>query len=98
MSRLYYTAPTDEIFEDMKSGALKIWKQVAQDPRYLSEKTSRVEQIGNIGDNFMYILAMFDINNQRLLVNILREDTKDAVRERLIDGGNEPFYIASMGL
>jgi hypothetical protein len=90
-AKLYYTAPPLEQFEELKVAALGIWNSY-EEP-YRSEKVSRVEPIQNIQDNFMYLVAMFGINNQRKLAAALSEGTRKAVRDRMIDGGNEPAFI-----
>ncbi len=41
----------------------------------------------------MYITAMFDIFNQEKLAEKINPETRKAVRDRMIDGGNEPEYI-----
>ena len=93
MTNLYYTPPTDEAFNDMKQAAMSVWSEVSTHPDYFEEKTSRIKDIGNVGDNFMYIFAMFDDYNQRLCANRLQPETKEAVRERMIAGGNDPWLI-----
>ena len=93
MTRLYYTAPSDEAFEDMKSCALETWREVAEHPSYLEEKVSYVSEIRNIGDNFMTIFAMFDDGNQRICGAKLKQETKDELNKRLIDGGSEYAII-----
>jgi len=37
----------------------------------------------------MYIFAMFDINNQQKLISLLSLETKQALRDRLTEGGVE---------
>lgn len=98
MSKLYYTAPSDEAFEDMRKACIEVWGQYDNEFGYVDEKTSRIKEIGNVQDNFMYMLAMFDHINQRKVVEKLSEETKQAVRERMLDGGNEPSYLAMIGL
>lgn len=85
MSRLYYTAPSQECFDDMKSAALRVWSRY-NDP-YRSEKLSQIEHVENIGDNFMYLLAMFDNLNQRHVGEIISKATRETARERMIEGG-----------
>ncbi len=85
MSRLYYTAPAQELFDEMKAAATRIWS--GYDEPYRSEKLARIEDISNIGDNFMYLFAMFDIHNQSRVGFLLSENARRAVRERMIDGG-----------
>ncbi len=36
---------------------------------------------------------MFDINNQSKLAEKLNPETRQAVKDRMIDGGNSPEYI-----
>ena len=97
MSKLYYIPPTDEQFNELKEKAIELWKEVDTDNDkygYASEKIGRIKDIKNVEDNFMYMVAMFDMYNQRKLIQKLSKETKEAVRERMIDGGNPPNYIA----
>lgn len=82
---IYYTPPSDESFEDMKTAALQVWNSY-EDP-YRTEKVNRIKDIENISDNFMYILAMFDINNQKKVGKLLTEATKEDARDRMLSGG-----------
>jgi DNA-binding MltR family transcriptional regulator len=96
MSKLYYTPPRQELFEAVKSRAMELWKEIDTDNDeygYATEKINRIKDLKNIGDNFMTIIAMFDINNQGLLADRLAEETRNAIRERMIDGGNSKEYI-----
>lgn len=93
---LYYTAPSDESFADMKQAALSIWNEY-EDP-YRTEKVDRIKDIKNLWDNFMYIFAMFDPDNQRKCVQRLKEETKKDLLERLKDGGTPEYIINQMGL
>lgn len=96
---LYYTAPSNECFEELKARAIQIWESYdAESPQYATEKVSRIFSITNVDDNFMYIFAMFDVNNQRRVVDGLSDATKDALRERLVDGGQPEFLIKNIGL
>lgn len=67
--------------------ALEIWASYDDTYGYATEKISRIKDIGNINDNFMYMVAMFDSNNQRKLASMLSDKTKKAVAERLTAGG-----------
>lgn len=98
MSKLYYTAPSDEAFEDMRKACIEVWGQYDNEFGYVDDKTGRIKEIANVQDNFMYMIAMFDHINQRKVVAKLSEATKQAVRERMIDGGNDAEYLALIGL
>ena len=93
MKKLYYTPPTDKQFNELKEKALEIWKTYDNAYGYVSEKIGRIKDIKNIGDNFMYMVAMFDPVNQGKLAEKLSEETREAVRERMIDGGTPPEHI-----
>jgi len=93
MIRLYYTPPTDEQFNELKEKAIELWSTMGDEPSYSQEKIGRIKDIKNISDNFMYMVAMFDINNQALLAEKLSDETRQAVRERMIDGGNPGYSI-----
>jgi hypothetical protein len=92
MDGLYYTPPSDEQFNELKEKAIKIWSGMGDEPSYSQEKIGRIKDIGNIEDNFMYMVAMFDINNQRILAESLSPEARLAVRERMIDGGQPDEY------
>ncbi len=96
MTQLYYTPPTDEQFNELKEKAMELWKEVDSDNDkfgYATEKINRIKDIENVSDNFMYMVAMFDQGNQALLAYKLSEDTRKEIRERMIDGGMELYYI-----
>jgi hypothetical protein len=93
MTKLYYTPPTDEIFEEVKQACMDLWQDVGDQQSYIDEKVSRIKDIKNIQDNFMYMIAMFDDNNQRALSRALTFDASLAIRERMIDGGTPLEYI-----
>lgn len=97
MSNLYYKAPPEESFEDMKRACLSVWEQYKNSPGdYYKEKTARIPDMQNISDNFMYLFAMFDHINQRKVVQLLRKGTIEELRERLIAGGNDDFFISQI--
>lgn len=96
MAKLYYEAPSDEAFGEMKAMAVEVWNGYT-DP-YRAEKLQQISHVQNIKDNFMYLFAMFDMSNQTKVVRMLSEETKQALRERMIDGGNEEYYLTAIGL
>lgn len=97
-AKLYYTAPSDKEFAEMKQECLNQWKTHDNSYGYVDEKTSRIKDIANVKDNFMYMLAMFDVHGQIGVINRLSAETKNAVRERMISGGNDDYYLMTIGL
>lgn len=96
---LYYVAPPDKAFGDMKRACLIVWDGYKDSPGgYSEEKKNKILPIQNIGDNFMYMLAMFDMGNQNKVINLLSESTKKEVRDRMIAGGNDEYYLSQIGL
>lgn len=95
-AKLYYTPPETELFNECKEACMELWKEVDTDNDkygYATEKINRIKDIENVGDNFMYMVAMFDSTNQHLLAQKLGYDCRTAIRERMIDGGNPAFLI-----
>lgn len=87
----YYTAPSDEIFEDIKANATKIWQTYNNEHGYVDEKLNRIKNIQNIDDNAWYIVAMFDLVNIKKLMLIIKPETRVKLREVLIFGGYRDF-------
>ena len=81
--KLYYTAPKDEIFKDLQESAVKIWETYDNTYGYVDEKAGKVKSLENIRDNFMYIFAMFDGENQQKVMALVKEETQEAIRKRL---------------
>jgi len=94
MSQLYYTPPSDSQFEELKAKAIVLWSTMGNEPSYAEEKIGRIRDIANVEDNFMYIVSMFDIYNQARLATELSAETRQSVRDRLLDGGTPSFLIA----
>lgn len=88
MDKLYYIPPGDEQFSELKEKAIELWNTCDNEFGYVDEKVNAIKDLMNFKDNFMYIFAMFDINNQRKITNKLSDKTKEALRIRIIDGGN----------
>jgi len=93
-ARLYYTAPSDEIFDEVKQKSMDLWiERYPEDssPFYAQEKVSEIKDLRNIKDNVMSIVARFDSDNMKNLSEKLSAEARTALRERMIDGGN-PLY------
>lgn len=95
MTKLYYIAPPQHIFDEMKQKAGDVWRTVANEDSYLQEKLERIN-IENISDNFMYIFAMFDVFNQRTLVSLLSDEAKQELKARLESGGADMRYFINL--
>ena len=94
MSKLYYTAPQDSIFEEVKQRAIELWTErypESTSPFYAKEKIDRIKYLANISDNLMYIVAMFDDTNRHFLSLMLTVESREAIRLRMVDGGMPAF-------
>ncbi len=87
--RLYYTPPSDEQFDEMKLVCARAWYEIADHIGYAHDKVERIINLQNIRDNFMHMLAMFDMKNQRKVSYRLSADTLEEVNKRLVDGGSD---------
>lgn len=88
---LYYTAPHDELFNDLKSASIALWKTYDNTYGYADEKINQIKDLENIKDNFMYMFAMFDVHNQWRILNAVLEETAEALLLRLPAG-----YLSSL--
>lgn len=93
MPKLYYIAPPDKAFEEVKARAMELWALVGSHPDYVEEKQSRIRDIKNIEDNMMYMVAMFDQGNMRKLSKVLTPETRKEIRDRMLDGGYDECLI-----
>jgi len=72
----YYIPMTDEAFEDIKQNAIRLWETYDNEFGYVDDKVARIKDIENIGDNAMYIIAMFDNFNIIKLFRMLKTETQ----------------------
>lgn len=83
MGEDYYTAPSDEIFNEIKEKAIEIWQTYDDTYGYASEKINRVKEITNVRDNWGYIVGMFDNPNQQKLLSKLSPEARQKVMQWL---------------
>lgn len=75
----YYKAPPQEIFDDIKENAMKIWNTYDDEFGYRTEKLNRIKDVGNIKDNAWCIVAMFDQSNQAQLISTVKPKTAEMI-------------------
>lgn len=92
---LYYTAPSDEIFNDLKAAVIKL--RIELSPDFHHEKTKKLQEIENIRDNFMFIYATLDIYNQIEVLYRISKKTEREIFDRLPeDYFGEAIRIAAL--
>ena len=79
---LFYTAPSDILFDEMQELAMDIWSTYDDTHGYASEKMNYVSSLKNIQSNFMTIYQMFDHINQQKLLRNASDDLISAINER----------------
>ena len=79
----YYKAPPQEIFEDIKTNAIKIWQTYDDTYGYASEKINSIKDLKNVRDNAWHIVAMFDWDNQSKLLSIVSFESKEMILDAL---------------
>ena len=84
---------TEDSFQEVKEGAIQIWRTYDDTHGYATEKINRIKDLQNIQDNGMYIVAMFDMDNQRKLSGMLSSEAKKEIRDRLIAGGASEYSV-----
>jgi len=77
---------SDKAFEDIKTNAKTIRDKYPNEFRYRDEEVNKINNMKNIGSNGMYIVAMFDAENVKRLLQILEVETVlELFDERLPD-------------
>lgn len=89
MINRYHEPPSTEVFIDLKNSAIRLWNRKSTNTSYIDE----VEQLANVSENFMRMVQMFDLNNQRELAQMLKEDTKHEIFTRLEAIGDANSYM-----
>ncbi len=59
-----HKTPSEEIFNEMKQEAIRIWQTYDNQYGYVDEKMERINSITNFKDNAMVFFRMFDNQNQ----------------------------------
>jgi len=88
-SKDYYKAPPKKVFEEIKEAAIKLWKTYDNTYGYVDEKVNRIKDLENISDNYAYIVAMFDGDNQIRLLTLLKTKEAGLLVRKLIDPEKE---------
>lgn len=79
----YYEAPSQKMFDDVKRLSIEIWNTYDNTYGYVDEKVDRIKDITNVRDNCAFIVAMFDIHNQRRLLDMADGPTRDYLKQLL---------------
>lgn len=79
----YYIAPPQEAFDEMKKACLALWDKYDDTHGYATEKKNMIKDIGNIRDNFMYMVAMFDQGNQVAVLATVSPETAEEFFKRM---------------
>lgn len=88
----YYTAPSDEIFEECKQAALELWREICPEFYETKDKYIIISRLENCRDNFMYICAGFDMQNQLKHADKLSKECLKEISSRYMAGGGEARY------
>lgn len=78
-----YQAPSDEVFNDIKKNAIKIWQTYDNTYGYVDEKVNRIKDLKNIKDNYWTMVGMFDTFNQRKLIDAVKPESKALILKAL---------------
>lgn len=70
---------SNEVFDELKREALKIWKTYDDTHGYATEKINLVNSIINHRDSYGTIIGMFDVQNQRILYNAVSQEAQKAI-------------------
>ena len=95
MTELYYTTPSDEVFNEVKEEVLKLFEIIdGMGSDYYKEKEEIITRIENVKDNMMYLISTLSENNLPKLAEALSKKAKTEVYNRLksVDAYEEKFF------
>ena len=105
-TKLFYTPPKDEYFEELKSLCIRFWKafpeytlwdekQYELEQEYAESKIHRIKDLKNEGTNFIMMVQMIHQNSREVLSKHLSLETRNEISMRLYEIDNEfdPFNI-----
>ena len=75
--------PTQEIFDDVKSAAITIWKTYNDEYGYVTKKLDYINSLENIEDNAMVFFRMFDWVNQSTMKNMVSSESLEYIFRNL---------------
>ena len=78
-----YQIIENKIFNEIKAKSIEVWKTYDNQFGYIDEKVTRINSITNFKDNCTFIVAMFDMQNQNKLLNLVGDETKEWLSEVL---------------
>ena len=84
---LYYTPPSDKIFEEVRQKSILLWLKYDNTYGYVDEKLEAIQSLKNESDHFMFMVGMFDLPNQAVLAINLTTAARHEVRKRVIAAG-----------
>ena len=88
-SKLYYTAPSQEIFEEVRTVCISFRKE----HQFNEDKVQLLVRLKNHKDNFMYMVAKLDRNNQTRLHNTISALASLAIGTRMLAGGMDLIHV-----
>ena len=80
----YYTAPSEEIFDDFKQAAIAVWNTYDDTYGYASGKIAHIKELTNVKDNYAHIVAMFDASNKIKMFMQMQRPDSSALMMRLL--------------
>lgn len=78
---------SDKTFENIKQSACIVWENYSDEFGYRSEKLDRIKDLENIGNNWEYILAMFDSDNLELAIEYMDDMAIEEIRPYMEKNG-----------
>ena len=73
--------PSNDIFEEIKIQAIKIWDTYDNTYGYRDEKVNYINSLTNIEDNTMVFFRMFDHINQAKLITTLSDEAINYINQ-----------------
>ena len=82
---LFLNEPTDEVFDEIKLEAIKMWKTCknTSNKKAMGDLIDEIKTMKNIDDNALYLVNLFGINDRKNLLLNLSKEASNFVLHRL---------------
>jgi hypothetical protein len=78
-----HETPSEEIFNEIKQAAIKVWKTKDNTGGYVTEKIAYLNSFSNYADNAMTFYRLFDSTNRMIMLKLLSGEALEYISKNL---------------
>lgn len=84
----YDEAPPEDVFNEIKEKCIEYWKENFNDENgYVTAKINRINKIKNVDNDFLFMVNMFDTQNEKFCIQGMNPKARAWIRATKISLG-----------